>query len=162
MTKGRSVKRRRLVAATALSLVGAIPATASAQSAPPPASACPPGSWFCAEPPQEQAVPAGRPVQSLEPLPDPDAPPPPPPRPRPAVTYSPYPPGPPPPLPPPPPPGSPPTVIYRPPPPALLDSSGSATPGGGLGGWPLWFTLAVVAGTLLTVEWYLYQRRWIS
>jgi hypothetical protein len=48
------------------------------------------------------------------------------------------------------------------PPPALLDSSGAATPGGGLGGWPLWFTLAVVAGTLLTVEWYLYQRRWIS
>ena len=48
------------------------------------------------------------------------------------------------------------------PPSALLDSSGSATPGGGLGGWPLWFTLAVVAGTLLTVEWYLYQRRWIS
>jgi opacity protein-like surface antigen len=128
MTKGRSVKRRRLVAATALSLVGAIPATASAQSAPPPASACPPGSWFCAEPPQEQAVPAGRPVQSLEPLPDPDAPPPPPPRPRPAVTYSPYPPGPPPPLPPPPPPGSPPTVIYRPPPPALLDGPDGPAP----------------------------------
>jgi opacity protein-like surface antigen len=132
MTKGRSEYRRGrasrptgLVASAALALAVAVPATAAAQSAPPPASACPPGSWFCTEPPQEQAVPAGRPVQSLEPLPDPDAPPPPPPpRPRPAVTYAPYPgiypPGPPPP-PPPPPPRSPPTIIYRPPPPALID-----------------------------------------
>jgi len=134
MTKGRSQYRRsrpttRILATAALSLGIIVPATAAAQSAPPPATACPPGSWFCTEPPQEQAVPAGRPVQSaqsLEPLPDPDAPPPPPPRSRPSVTYSPapyypYPPGPPPPPPPPPPPGSPPTVIYRPPPPALLD-----------------------------------------
>jgi hypothetical protein len=46
--------------------------------------------------------------------------------------------------------------------PATLTQIQSASLGGGFGGWPIWFVLAVAAGTLLTVEWYLYQRRWIS
>jgi hypothetical protein len=46
--------------------------------------------------------------------------------------------------------------------PGALMQAQSASLGGGFGGWPIWFALAVVAGALLTVEWYLYQRRWIS
>ncbi len=38
----------------------------------------------------------------------------------------------------------------------------SAKIGAGFGGWPLWFILALVAGILTVVEWFLYQRRWIS
>jgi opacity protein-like surface antigen len=37
-------------------------------------SSCPPGSWFCAQAPQQQAAPAGQPVEPLETLPDPEAP----------------------------------------------------------------------------------------
>jgi hypothetical protein len=73
---------KTILSATALAIVSAIPAAASAQSAPD-ASSCPPGSWFCAQPPQEEATPAGKPVPGgLQPLPDPDAAdePPPPPR----------------------------------------------------------------------------------
>ena len=97
---------------TALALVA--PGTAGAQSEPS-ASSCPPGSWFCAEPPQEQTAPAGKPTQPLAPLPDPDqrpptrastppAPPPyPPPQPPPAGVYPP-----------------PPAVVYQPPPPTMV------------------------------------------
>lgn len=46
--------------------------------------------------------------------------------------------------------------------PASLAPMQSASIGGGFGGWPIWFVLALVAGTLLVVEWFLYQRRWIS
>lgn len=46
-------------------------------------------------------------------------------------------------------------------PPALVQTQ-SASLGGGFGGWPLWFMLTLLAGALVTVEWYLYQRRWIS
>ena len=35
-------------------------------------ASCPPGSWFCAAPPDEQAAPAGQPVHPLKPLPPPD------------------------------------------------------------------------------------------
>jgi hypothetical protein len=45
-----------------------VPAAALAE----PPSSCPPGSWFCAEPPQAQAAPAGSAVQPLAPLPNPD------------------------------------------------------------------------------------------
>lgn len=87
---------KRLLVPAASVLVALVPALASAQQAPAAGGAsCPPGSWFCAEPPQEQATPAGQPVQTLKPLPGPadaepaaddadapdaDKPPPPPPR----------------------------------------------------------------------------------
>lgn len=47
-------------------------------------------------------------------------------------------------------------------PPDSLARVEMASLAGGFGGWPLWFVLALVAATLLAVEWYLYQRRWIS
>ncbi|MCL2449876.1 MAG: porin family protein [Polyangiaceae bacterium] len=89
---------KTLLSATALAIVFAIPSEAGAQSAPDGAS-CPPGSWFCSQPPQAEG-----PVQGLQPLPDPNAPdvaPPPPPR-----RHR---------RPPPPPP--PPIVVYQAPPP---------------------------------------------
>lgn len=46
--------------------------------------------------------------------------------------------------------------------PTDLVQTQEASLGGRFGGWPLWFVLALLAGGLLTVEWYLYQRRWIS
>src|SRR5580658_2354623 len=77
--KESRVMTKSLLSPTALVLVLAMPATAAAQSAPGSSpSSCPPGSWFCAEAPQQQATPAGQP---LEPLPDADEPPPPPPPP---------------------------------------------------------------------------------
>jgi opacity protein-like surface antigen len=58
---------------SALALGLAVPAVAAAQAAPGGGGgSCPPGSWFCAEPPQQRATPAGQPVQPLTPLPDPD------------------------------------------------------------------------------------------
>jgi hypothetical protein len=61
---------------TALALVLAFPAAAAAQTAPSQAttSSCPPGSWFCTEPPPQQAAPtpAGQSMQGLQPLPDAD------------------------------------------------------------------------------------------
>jgi len=141
-------RRRHVVGSTALALVLAAPATAAAQSASgsrPPANesasgrsaandsagaaagtgSCPPGSWFCAEAPQQQPAPAGQPVQPLQPLPDPDetAPPParssaPPSPPAPSATPAPStrrr-------LPPPP-------VVYQPPPPAVIDEPGEPPP----------------------------------
>lgn len=101
-----------VLAFASLSAVGLTPRAAFAQSAPASdsgASSCPPGSWFCAPPPQQQAAPAGKPVDSLEPLPDPEAEPPPPPRRR----------------RPPPPPPPPPPVIYAPPP---IGAPGGAEP----------------------------------
>jgi len=62
---------KTLLSATALAFAIAIPTAARAQPAPD-ASPCPPGSWFCAQPPQEEATPAGKPVQGLQALPDPD------------------------------------------------------------------------------------------
>jgi len=59
------------LSSTALALVLAVPAVAAAQTAPSHAQAsCPPGSWFCTEPPQQQATPT--PAGGLQPLPDPD------------------------------------------------------------------------------------------
>jgi hypothetical protein len=114
---------------SALALVLAVPAVAEAQAAPAPAnpSSCPPGSWFCTEPPQQQVSPEGQP---LEELPNPDATPGQAKRPPPPITYQPAPPLPPPAgygpsQPPPPPPGyfPPEPLIYgyehRPPPPPL-------------------------------------------
>lgn len=109
---------KSLLSPTALVLVLAVPATAAAQSAPAGSStsSCPPGSWFCAEAPQQQATPAGQP---LAPLPDADEPPPPPPPPPslrpPPPRARPRPPGPPGPPPPPPP-----VVVYQPPAPAEM------------------------------------------
>jgi hypothetical protein len=48
------------------------------------------------------------------------------------------------------------------PPAGLIEQPRLASLGGGSGGWPLWFMLALVAGILIVAEWYLYQRRWIS
>jgi len=100
-----------LLSSSALALVLAIPAVASAQSAPAQGNGtCPPGSWFCSDAPETHPVPAGQPVQpQLQPLPDPDAPPPPPPRVRrlPGVTYAPA-------------PQQPPVVVYQPPPPVMV------------------------------------------
>lgn len=57
---------------TVLAAAMAVPLTAAAQSSPA-GSSCPPGSWFCAEPPQEHPAPTGKLVQGMQPLPDPDA-----------------------------------------------------------------------------------------
>ena len=86
-----------IVSSAALALVLAVPGAAKAQAAGGASngSACPPGSWFCAEAPQQRAAPAGQPV-GLEPLPDPDA----------ATPHS---------VPPPPP-----VVVYQPPPPTMV------------------------------------------
>jgi Outer membrane protein beta-barrel domain len=100
---------KHLLSPAALVAVLAAAAAAHAQSTPAPQASCPPGSWFCAQAPQQQAAPAGEPVQSLEPLPDPEAPPPPPPHIR-VVKPRRSPPGPPP----------PPPVYYQPPPPPDL------------------------------------------
>jgi opacity protein-like surface antigen len=99
------------VCTSAVALVLAVPAVAAAQSAPSgSAGSCPPGSWFCAEPPESTPAPAGKPVQGLQALPDPeDAPPPPPPRRAPTVTYEPAPSS-----------APPPVVVYQPPPPVMV------------------------------------------
>jgi opacity protein-like surface antigen len=62
---------KSLLSSTAFAFVLALPAAAAAQSAPGGGS-CPPGSWFCAEPPQQRATPAGQPVEPLQPLPNPE------------------------------------------------------------------------------------------
>jgi hypothetical protein len=46
------------------------------------------------------------------------------------------------------------------PPPGL--TSHSLETSAGLGGRPVWFYLVVTAWGLAGLEWYLYQRRWIS
>lgn len=63
-----------VLSSMALAFLLAVPAVAAAQSAPNAGGSCPPGSWFCAESPQQRATPAGQPVQPLQPLPDPEAP----------------------------------------------------------------------------------------
>jgi hypothetical protein len=95
-----------VLSSSALALAMAVPALAAAQPAQGAASgSCPPGSWFCSAPPEEQAHPAGQPLQTL---PDPDAPPPAPPvRRAPGVTYAPA-------------PSQPPVVVYQPPPPVMV------------------------------------------
>jgi hypothetical protein len=92
-----------VLSSAALALVLAVPAEAMAQSAANGGSqsACPPGTWFCAEPPAPAPA-----AQPLEPLPDPDEAPVPPQRRAPSAR----PPGPPP----------PPPVAYEPPPPVML------------------------------------------
>ncbi|HEY8091071.1 MAG TPA: outer membrane beta-barrel protein [Polyangiaceae bacterium] len=93
-----------VLSSSALAIVLAVPAVALAQSAPNGGgSSCPPGSWFCATPPQEQATPAG----PLQPLPEPEAQPA---RPSGGVTYAPAPQAAPP----------PPVVVYQPPPPVMV------------------------------------------
>ncbi|MDP9151091.1 MAG: porin family protein [Myxococcota bacterium] len=96
---------KSVLSSTAFALVLATPLLAAGQQAPGGAS-CPPGSWFCAEAPQQHASPAGKPVP-LEPLPEPDdaavppAPPPFTPHESPAKT-------------------PPPEVVYQPPPPVVV------------------------------------------
>jgi hypothetical protein len=101
--------------ALALSLL-AFPAAAFAQPAPA-GTSCPPGSWFCAQAPQQQAAPAGQPVAPLEALPDADeAPPPaPPPRPRPRHPAAPA-------------SEPPPPVVYEPPPVGAVERSETPPP----------------------------------
>jgi hypothetical protein len=112
-----------LLSSSALALVLAVPALASAQAAP--NGSCPPGSWFCAAPSEAPPPPAAQPVQPVQPglqqLPDPDEQPapPPPPRRRPTVTYQPAPTY---------PPGQPPVVVYQPPPPTMLNRPESPPP----------------------------------
>ncbi len=109
-----------LLSSSALALVLAVPALASAQAAP--NGSCPPGSWFCAAPSEAPPPPAVQPVQpGLQQLPDPDdqPAPPPPPRRRPTVTYQPAPNY---------PPGQPPVVVYQPPPPTMLNRPESPPP----------------------------------
>jgi len=43
-----------------------------------------------------------------------------------------------------------------------LPPSPRAVLAGGFGGWPIWVTLCALALALAGLEWYLYQRRWIS
>ncbi|MDP8999214.1 MAG: hypothetical protein M3O46_03785, partial [Myxococcota bacterium] len=63
-----------LLSSMALAFALTIPAVSAAQSAPSGGGgSCPPGSWFCAESPQQRATPAGQPVTPLQPLPDPEA-----------------------------------------------------------------------------------------
>jgi opacity protein-like surface antigen len=93
---------------TALVFVLATPAMAAAQSAPRDGGSCPPGSWFCTEPPQQRATPAGQPLQ---PLPDPEA--------SPSEGSGPT--------------GAkpsthPPVVVYEPPPPAMLERPDAPPP----------------------------------
>jgi opacity protein-like surface antigen len=96
---------KSIVSSAAFALGIALSATAGAQGDAG-GSACPPGSWFCAQAPQQQASPAGQPLQ---PLPDPsDAP-----APGARVTS-----------PPPPPPEPPPVVVYQAPPPAMARPDG--------------------------------------
>lgn len=90
-----------LLSSSALALVLAVPAIASAQSAPS-GGPCPPGSWFCGETPD--APPPPPPPGGLQRLPDPDYAPPPPQRRPPSVTYAP----------------PPPAVVYQPPPPTMI------------------------------------------
>ena len=95
------------VCTSALALVlsvGTYGSLAAAQSAP--SGSCPPGSWFCAEPPESQPSPAGKPVQGLQPLPEAEEAPPPPRR-APTVVYEPA-------------PAPPPVVVYQPPPPVMI------------------------------------------
>jgi opacity protein-like surface antigen len=62
---------KSLLSSTALVFVLVVPHGAGAQSAPTNSGgSCPPGSWFCASAPQQEAAPAGQPLQ---PLPGPDA-----------------------------------------------------------------------------------------
>jgi hypothetical protein len=96
-----------VVLSSAVVLVLAMPAVAAAQSAPAAPSSCPPGSWFCQPAPDAQPLPAGKPVQGLQPLPDPEDDSAPAPRPRqPSVTYEPAP---------------PPVVVYQPPAPVMIE-----------------------------------------
>jgi opacity protein-like surface antigen len=115
------------VFSSAMALVLGIPAVAAAQTAqqaapaaaPAASSACPPGSWFCAPPPESQAAPAGKTVNGLQPLPEagdeaPAAAPAP--ARKPAVTYAPAPATP------------PPVVVYQPPPPVVIERTESPAP----------------------------------
>lgn len=43
-----------------------------------------------------------------------------------------------------------------------LPAMDSASLAGGFGGWPIWVVLCALALALAGLEWYLYQRRWIS
>ncbi len=43
-----------------------------------------------------------------------------------------------------------------------LATTSHASLAGGFGGWPIWVILAAAALVLAALEWFLYQRRWIS
>lgn len=113
MTQSSRASLRHIVAVAAVAAGLAVPAVASAQQAQP----CPPGSWFCADAPQQTpAAPPGQPVPGQPgqpgaapaPLPPPaqQAPPP--------VVYQPAPP--------------PPVVVYQPPPPVVYAPRTEAPP----------------------------------
>jgi hypothetical protein len=92
---------KSLLSSTALVFVLVVPRGADAQSAPASSGgSCPPGSWFCASAPQQEAAPAGQPLQPL-PGPDDSASPPPS---KPAGQQP-----------------APPVVVYEPPPPAAVE-----------------------------------------
>lgn len=98
---GKVPHMKSFLSMSAFVLAFAVPGVAAAQQSAP--SSCPPGSWFCAEPPQQQPQPAGKAVQRLQPLAEEDegAPPP--------VTYQPAPQT-----------TPPPVVVYQPPPPTVI------------------------------------------
>jgi opacity protein-like surface antigen len=105
---------KSIVSGASLAIAIALPATAAAQGAASGGS-CPPGSWFCAQDSQQQAIPKGQAVKPLAPLPDPDdeTPPPPPPRSPPPDGDTPPP---------------PPVVVYQPPPPVVVVRPGPEAP----------------------------------
>jgi von Willebrand factor type A domain/Aerotolerance regulator N-terminal len=45
---------------------------------------------------------------------------------------------------------------------STLPTTSKASLVGGFGGWPIWVVLCALALALAGLEWYLYQRRWIS
>lgn len=45
---------------------------------------------------------------------------------------------------------------------SAIPATSKASLVGGFGGWPIWVVLCAVALALAGLEWYLYQRRWIS
>ncbi|MGH7269479.1 MAG: hypothetical protein ACREJ3_03535, partial [Polyangiaceae bacterium] len=62
--------KKSFLSSSVFALFVAVPMTASAQAAPAGSAAetpCPPGSWFCAEAPQQHATPAGQSVEPSKP-----------------------------------------------------------------------------------------------
>jgi len=106
------MSKRLLLSSAVVASTVAFAGGAWAQQGPAPNPHCPPGSWFCADTPQQPAAPPGQPVM-LQPLPGSREapPPPPPPPPRGAWVYGPG-------APPPPP-----VVVYQPPPPVVVYQS---------------------------------------
>jgi hypothetical protein len=64
---------KQLTFSTTIALAFVVHSAAAAEPATGAKASCPPGSWFCAAPPDEQPAPAGQPVRPLQPLPPPDS-----------------------------------------------------------------------------------------